>query len=78
VDQLDEAAHFENIQVISCDIKPESVEKCRDVENEPISFFLFLMNEPISGKKRRTAICLIFKHRYIFWKVKTVLSRHNL
>jgi hypothetical protein len=30
-------AHSEHIQVIRCDIKLESVEKFRDVQNEPVS-----------------------------------------
>jgi hypothetical protein len=30
-------AHFEHVQVIRCDIKRESVEKFRDVQNKPIS-----------------------------------------
>jgi hypothetical protein len=29
--------HFEHELLIGCDIKPESVEKSRDVENESIS-----------------------------------------
>jgi hypothetical protein len=29
--------HSEHVQVARSDIKPEAVEKCRDVENEPIS-----------------------------------------
>jgi hypothetical protein len=29
--------HFEHAQAIRCDIKRESVEKFRDVQNEPIS-----------------------------------------
>jgi hypothetical protein len=32
------SAQFEHVQVIRCNIGPESVEKCRDVQNEPISF----------------------------------------
>jgi hypothetical protein len=30
-------AHSEHVQVIRCDIKWESVEKFRDVQNEPVS-----------------------------------------
>jgi hypothetical protein len=34
---VDTRVHFEHIQVNRCDIELESVEKCRDVENEPVS-----------------------------------------
>jgi hypothetical protein len=30
-------AHSEHVQLVRCDIKRESVEKFRDVQNEPIS-----------------------------------------
>jgi hypothetical protein len=33
---VDARTHFEHIQVIRSNIGPESVEKCRDVQNEPI------------------------------------------
>jgi hypothetical protein len=38
-------AHSKHVQVIRCDIKWESVEKFRDVQNEPIS-----------GKKQRMTV----------------------
>jgi hypothetical protein len=34
---VDTGAHFEHVQVIRYDIKAEADEKCRDVQNEPIS-----------------------------------------
>jgi hypothetical protein len=34
---VDAEVHSEHVQVIGMDIGPESVEKCRDVENESIS-----------------------------------------
>jgi hypothetical protein len=34
---VDGVTHSKHVQVIRCDIKPESVEKSRGVENEPIS-----------------------------------------
>jgi hypothetical protein len=36
---VDVRAHSEHVQIIRCGIKPGSVEKSRDVENETISFF---------------------------------------
>jgi hypothetical protein len=33
---LDVEVPFEHVQVIRSNIGPESVEKCRDVQNEPI------------------------------------------
>jgi hypothetical protein len=33
---VDVGVHFEHVQVIRSNIGPESVEKCRDVQNEPI------------------------------------------
>jgi hypothetical protein len=34
---VDSKAHPERVQIIRCDIKPRSVVRTRDVENEPIS-----------------------------------------
>jgi hypothetical protein len=34
---VEASAHSEHVQVIRCDIRRESVEKFRDVQNEPIS-----------------------------------------
>jgi hypothetical protein len=42
---IDVEVQLEHVQVIRSNIGPKSVEKCRDVQNEPI--------EPISGKKLR-------------------------
>jgi hypothetical protein len=39
---VDASAHSKHVKLIGSDIKPESVKKCRSVENEPIS-----------GKKQR-------------------------
>jgi hypothetical protein len=33
---VDVGVHFEHVQVIRSNIGPESVEKCRDVQNKPI------------------------------------------
>jgi hypothetical protein len=33
---VDAKTHFEHFQVIRCDIEPQSVQKCQDVQNEPI------------------------------------------
>jgi hypothetical protein len=33
---VDEGVHSEHVQAIRSNIGPESVEKCRDVQNEPI------------------------------------------
>jgi hypothetical protein len=33
---VDAGVHSEHVEVIRSKIGPESVEKCRDVENEPI------------------------------------------
>jgi hypothetical protein len=33
---VDARVHLDHVQVIRSNIGPESVEKCRDVQNEPI------------------------------------------
>jgi hypothetical protein len=33
---MDVGAHLQHVQVIRSNIGPKSVEKCRDVQNEPI------------------------------------------
>jgi hypothetical protein len=38
---VDEGVHFKHVQVVIRDIKLQSAEKSRDVENEPIFFFFF-------------------------------------
>jgi hypothetical protein len=38
---VDLRAPFEHVQVIRSNVGSELVEKCRDVQNEPISFFFF-------------------------------------
>jgi hypothetical protein len=59
----------EHVQVIRSNIRPESVEKCRDVQNNHI--------EPISGKKLMVfPQTRFFKHRYIFLKLKTAFVRY--
>jgi hypothetical protein len=35
--QVDSGPHFKHVKVIRCDIRLESVKKCRGAENEPIS-----------------------------------------
>jgi hypothetical protein len=55
---VDEEAHFRHVKVIRCNINPELVEKCRNVENEPIS-----------GKKLR--LCAprpIFQTSHLFFE----------
>jgi hypothetical protein len=51
---IDVIAHFEHVQVIRCDIEPELVEKCRNVENEK--------------KSEGYTIELMFRHRHVFLK----------
>jgi hypothetical protein len=48
---LDARVHFKHVQVIRSDIEPELVNKCTDVENEPIS----------RGKLREIPLGPIFK-----------------
>jgi hypothetical protein len=59
------SAHSQQVLVIRCDIKLESVKKCRDVENEPIS-------EKSKGYTLRPRFFL--KHRHIFLSVKIILE----
>jgi hypothetical protein len=40
---VDGGVHYEHVQVFRCNIKPESAQKCKDVENEPISFFVYFL-----------------------------------
>jgi hypothetical protein len=60
------SVYSKHVKVIRCDIKPESVKKCRGVENEPIS-----------GKKQRVypqapyflekAEDIVYKFCKIYW-----------
>jgi hypothetical protein len=63
---VDERVYFEHVQVIGCDIKLESVEKCGDVEHEPISFFFFFKYVSNFGNKSRVYPWAIFSNIAIF------------
>jgi hypothetical protein len=58
------SAHSEHVQVIGCDIKLELVEKCRDVEEGPIS-----------RKKHRVVLGLIFKTPLYFCENENSTSK---
>jgi hypothetical protein len=65
---LDAKVHSEHVKVIRSDIGTKLVQKCRDVENEPIS-------------RKELGVLLqacFLKHRYIFWRLKTSFLRHTL
>jgi hypothetical protein len=63
---VDARAYFEHVQVIRCNIKPGSVKRFRDVENDTIS-----------AKIQRVYPCVPFlKHRYVFVKVMNAFSRY--
>jgi hypothetical protein len=67
VDITDEDAHSDHVQLIRCDIKLESVDKCRDVENGEFS-----------RKAMGNALQPQFlKHRDIFLKMKMAFSGHS-
>jgi hypothetical protein len=55
---IDAGIYFEPEPLIRCDIEPESVEKCIDVENEPIS-------------EQKRPLGRIFKHRSAFLRITT-------
>jgi hypothetical protein len=59
----------EHVQAIRSNIELESVEKCRDVQNEPIW-------ADFRKKAMGTALSPFFKHRYILLKLKTAFSRY--
>jgi hypothetical protein len=59
---VDAEFHFKHFQVIRCNIKTESVEKCRDVENETISEKL----------QRVSPWATHLNHRFILLPVKKV------
>jgi hypothetical protein len=66
---VDVGIHLQHVQIIRSNIRPESVEKCRDVQNEPIC---------ANFRKKAKGIPLdtFFKHRYVFLKQKTAFQRH--
>jgi hypothetical protein len=66
---VDVGVHLEHVQVIRSKIGPELVEKYRDVQNEPIS-------GNFRKKSKGIATGLFLKHRYIFLRLKTEVSRH--
>jgi hypothetical protein len=58
-----------HVQIIRSNIGLESVEKCRDVQNEPI---LGNFRKKAEGLPQAS----FFKYRYIFLRLKTALSRY--
>jgi hypothetical protein len=66
---IDVGIPLEHGQVIRSDIGPESVEKCRDVQNGPISG---------NFRKKAKGIVLkpFFKHRYIFLTLNIAFLRY--
>jgi hypothetical protein len=62
----------EQVQVIRSNIGPESVEKCRDVQNAPISANFRKKAKVIYPQAR------FFKYRYFFLKLKTIFLTYNL
>jgi hypothetical protein len=66
---LDVGVDLEHVQAIRSKIGPELVEKCR--------MFKMSQFEPISGKKLRVfPSARLFKHRYIFLRLKAAFTRH--
>jgi hypothetical protein len=66
---IDVRVHLEYVQVIRSNIGPESVEKCRDVQNEPIW---------TNFRKKTKGIVLkqFFKHRHCFLILTVAFLRH--
>jgi hypothetical protein len=67
---VDSGVHFEYIQVIVCDIKPGSVERSRDVENETISKGFIPLRSPFSNS------VIIF--RILFEAINSILKKNRV
>jgi hypothetical protein len=69
MDLIDVRVSLEHVQVIRSNIKPESVEKCWDVQNEPIW-------ANFRKKAKGTPEACFLKHRYVFLRLKTAFERY--
>jgi hypothetical protein len=66
---VDVKVSSKHVQAIRSNIGPESVEKCRDVQNEPIS-------DNFNKKAKGIPLGSFFKRRYILLRLKAAFSTH--